>query len=454
MSAPARSQPPSPGPIRPFAFPRLERRRLENGLTVIAARAGDLPLVTAALLVDAGAASDPAGKAGLAHLTARALETGTRARSAEEVAWAFERLGVEFEAAANWDAASAHITVPAERIEPALELFAEVVRSPVFPDHEVARLRDEQLAEIMQRRKEPRALASDMAARFIFAPEVPYARPLIGTATSVTGLQRDDVEAFYRAHYLPNTASLILVGAIDIERAERLGRRFFGDWPPATPPTTEFEVVGAVRSTTIFVVDRPGSVQSEIRIGDVGVQRQHPDYFPLLVMNTILGGAFTSRLNLSLRERHGFTYGARSAFIFRRQPGPFLVQAAVATDVTARAVEEALKEIALLREKGASEEETAAARDYLAGILPLELQTTEQLAARIGDIVTFGLPDSYFQDYGASLARVTPDDVHRVARTHLRSGRLAIVVIGDAEQVTGPLRALGVGPVEVHRVEE
>ena len=453
MSAPDRTQPPPPRAIRPFAFPRLERRRLENGLSVIAARAGDLPLVTAALVVDAGAASDPRDKAGLAHLTARALETGTNARSADEVAWAFEQLGVEFEVTTTWDATSAHITVPAERIEPALELFAEVVRSPVFPEHEVARLRDEQLAEIMQRRKEPRALANDMAARFIFAPDVPYSRPLIGTASSVAGLQRGDVEGFYRAHYLPNTASLILVGAIDIERAEQLARRVFADWPPATPPTTEFEVKGAVDSTTIFVVDRPGSVQSEIRIGHVGVQRLHPDYFPLLVMNTILGGAFTSRLNLSLRERHGFTYGARSAFVFRRKPGPFLIQVAVATDVTARAIEEALKEIALLREKGASEEETAAARDYLAGVLPLELQTTEQLAARIGDIVVFGLPDTYFQDYGASLARVTPEDVHRVARTHLRTERLAIVVIGDAAQITEPLRALGVGPVEVHPVE-
>jgi len=453
VTVPDRTQVPAPGAIRPFAFPHLERRRLANGLTVIAARAGDLPLVTAALVVDAGAAADPAQQAGLANLTALALETGTRARSAEEVAWAFESLGVEFEAEATWDAAAFRVTVPAGRIEPALELFAEVVRSPVFPEHEVARLRDEQLAHILQRRKEPRALASDMAARFIYAPDVPYARPLVGTTASVEGLTREDVEAFYNTHYVPNASSLILVGAIDIDEAERLARLYFGDWPRAAAPATEFEVKRAVDQTTIYVVDRPGSVQSEIRIGDVGVERHHPDYFPLLVMNTILGGAFTSRLNLSLRERHGFTYGARSGFAFRRQPGPFIVQVAVATDVTARAVEEALKEIALLRDMGATDDETVAARDYLAGILPLELQTTEQLAARIGDIVIFDLPDTYFQDYRATLATITADDVHRVARIHLRSDRLAIVVIGDADQITEPLRALGVGPVEVHRVE-
>jgi len=453
VSVPDRTQPPEPGPIRPFAFPRLERRQLANGFNVIAARAGDLPLVTALLVVDAGAAADPAGKAGLANLTALALETGTRTRSAGEIAWAFERLGVEFEVETTWDASSFEITVPAGRLEPALELFAEVVRSPAFPEREVARLRDEQLAHILQRRKEPRALASDMAARFIFAPEVPYARPLIGTTASVETLTRDDVEAFYRARYVPNASSLILVGAVDIDEAERLARLYFGDWPRGVAPRTDYDVVRAVHETTIFVVDRPGSVQSEIRIGDVGVERHHPDYFPLLVMNTILGGAFTSRLNLSLRERHGFTYGARSGFAFRRKPGPFIVQVAVATDVTARAVEEALKEIRLLRDMGATEEETAAARDYLAGILPLELQTTEQIAARIADIVVFDLPDTYFQDYRARLATVTADDVLRVARTHLRSDRLAIVVVGDAEQITEPLRTLGVGPVEVHRVE-
>src|SRR5690606_18455710 len=246
VTVPDRTQVPAPGAIRPFAFPHLERRRLANGLTVIAARAGDLPLVTAALVVDAGAAADPAQKAGLANLTALALETGTRARSAEEVAWAFESLGVEFEAEATWDAAAFRVTVPAGRIEPALELFAEVVRSPVFPEHEVARLRDEQLAHILQRRKEPRALASDMAARFIFAPDVPYARPLVGTTASVEGLTREDVEAFYNTHYVPNASSLILVGAIDIDEAERLARLYFGDWPRAAAPATEFEVKRAV----------------------------------------------------------------------------------------------------------------------------------------------------------------------------------------------------------------
>src|SRR5690606_14926014 len=279
----------------------------------------------------------------------------------------------------------------------------------------------------------------------------PYGRPLIGTTASVQALTRDDVEAFYRTHYLPNASSLLFVGHIDADTARALADRHFGDWPAGQPTTPEFEVVPGVETRTIFVVDRPGAVQSEIRIGDVGVARHHEDYFPLLVMNTILGGAFTSRLNMSLRERHGFTYGARSGFAFRRRPGPFIVQAAVATEVTARAVEEALKEMTALRDEGASDKEVASARDYLRGILPLQLQTTGQLASRLADLVIFDLPDDYFQQYRQRIADVSPEDVHRVARQHLRLDRLAIVIVGDAERISEDLESLGIGTVVIHQ---
>jgi zinc protease len=218
--------------------------------------------------------------------------------------------------------------------------------------------------------------------------------------------------------------------------------------------TPEFEVVPGVETSTIFIVDRPEAVQSEIRIGDVGVARDHEDYFPLLVMNTVLGGAFTSRLNMNLREKHGFTYGARSGFAFRRRPGPFVVQTAVATEVTARAVEEAYREMAILRDEGATTQEVEAARDYLRGIMPLELQTTDQLASRLADLVIFDLPDDYFQQYRDRIAAVTPADLQRVARAHLRLDRLAIIVIGDAKEIAAPLEKLGLGEVQIHEVHD
>jgi zinc protease len=433
-----------------MVFPTIDRRRLETGLAVLTAPHGDLPVVTAELVIDVGAAGDPARKAGLAHLVVNALETGTRDRSADQIAWELESLGVELDAEATWDATAIRITAPRQRLEPALALFAEIVRHPSFPEGEVDRLRDEQLATILQRRKEPRALANDMAAHFIFAADVPYGRPLIGTTGSVEGLARSDVAAFHATHFLPNAASLLFVGEIDAATATTLADRYFGDWPAGQPTTPEFEVVPGIETSAIFIVDRPGSVQSEIRIGDVGVAREHDDYFPLLVMNTILGGAFTSRLNMNLREKHGFTYGARSGFAFRRRPGPFVVQTAVATEVTARAVQEAYREMAALRTDGATEQEVAAARDYLRGIMPLELQTTDQLASRLADLVIFHLPDDYFQQYRDRIASVTPADVQRVAHDHLRIDRLAIVVVGDASAIAEPLRELGLGEVEVH----
>lgn len=440
---------PTPAPIRPFVFPPVRRRTLNNGLEVLSARHGRLPVVTARVVIDAGAAYEDPLEAGLAYLTANALDTGTEAYDAEALAWELERLGVELNALASWDALEVEVTAPVARLEPALALLAEVVREACFPETEVRRLRAEQLAEILQRAKEPRALANDMALRFIFGPDVLYGRPLVGTAPRVRELTRDDIVSFHEARFRPAAAAVLLVGDIDDAQARELARRHFGDWrvadapaPPAGSPP-----VAQRRGTTMFVVDRPDAVQSEIRVGHVGVARGHEDYFPLLVMNTLLGGAFTSRLNLSLRERHGFTYHVSSGFGFRRAPGPFIVQTAVATDVTARAVEEILRELDLIREKGATDEEVDNARHYLSGVLPLELQTTEQLAAKLADLAIFDLPDDYFERYTERVAAVMPSDVARVAREHLLTDDLSIVVAGNAAAVAEPLRALGRGPV-------
>ncbi|MGH7477061.1 MAG: M16 family metallopeptidase [Longimicrobiales bacterium] len=445
-----RAQPPACGAVRPFEFPAAQRSRLASGLDVIVAPYGELPVVTAGLILDAGAERDPAGQAGLAHLTAAALETGTATLDAADLAWKLEQLGIDLHIEAGWDAAAARITVPAHRLEPAAALFADILRRPSFPESEIRRLRDEQLADLLQRRKEPRALANDMAARFIFGRDGVYARPLIGTAAEVEEIERGAAVAFHRSYYVPAGAALLLVGAVDAAAAERLAARHFADWSGTKPQGAEFAVRSPVEKTAVFVVDRPGAVQSEIRIGQVGLPRSHRDYFAVLVMNTLLGGAFTSRLNMSLRERHGFTYGARSSFGFRRRPGPFLVQVAVATDVTAAAVREALREIAELRDSGPTDQEVADARDYLAGVMPLQLQTTDQLAARFADIVVYDLPLDYFGTYGARILAVRADDVRRVAREHLRPDRFAIIVVGDAGSIHDPLIQLGVGPVEVH----
>ncbi|HEX6135265.1 MAG TPA: pitrilysin family protein [Longimicrobiales bacterium] len=445
-----RTSPPAPAPIRSFRFPRVERQRLDNGIILYRAKCGDLPLVTVSAVVDAGAASELAGEEGLAWLTGNALEAGTARRTGEALAWELERLGAELETFTTWDALTVELTTRADRMPEALALLAEIVSEPAFPEHEVERLRNEQLAEILRRSTEPRGLADDAAARYIFAEHATYARPLIGVEARVQSFDGAAARRFHRRRFTPGSTAVVVVGAVEPGTVAQEVARAFGDWQgaheAAPAPTTEARAA----RTTVFLVDRPSAVQSELRIGHVGVPRHHEDYYALLVLNTIVAGAFTSRLNITLREKHGFTYGVRSNFAFRRAAGPFVIQTAVASDVTARAVQETLHELRAIQQDGVSEDEVRAARDYLAGTFPLEMQTTEQIAARIAHLHTYQLGVDYFERYREQIGAVTRDDVVRVARDHLHLDRLSIVVVGNAADIEEGLRSLGFGDIVHH----
>jgi zinc protease len=447
-----RSRPPASGQVREFRFPELNRSTLANGATLLHAQHGQIPVVTLMLVADAGAEHDTRATSGLAQLTARALEAGTRTRSADRLAWAIELLGAELEVSVLWDCAALSVTVPSDQAEQALALLSEIVTSPAFADEEIERLKGEQLSELEQRRAEPRALASDMAIGFIFAPDVPYARPINGTAASVKHLTGDHVRSFYTQHWLPGKAALIAVGDITQEKAAALARQL-ESWTGRAPESVEFDVASPVERTQIFLVDREGSVQSELRVGHVGLPRGAADYFALGIANGVLGGVFTSRLNLSLREEHGYTYGVRSAFAFRKHAGPFLIQTAVESDVTAAALQELLLQTRRLIEDGASEEEVVATREYLAGVMPLEMQTTGQMADRIADIFVYGLADDYLPQHRAAMLAVSRDEANRAARDHIKPDQFAITIVGDAKSIESEIAALEIGPIEVHTIE-
>jgi zinc protease len=445
-----RTKPPEPGPVRTFEFPAVTRSLLGNGVTLLHARHGDLPLVTVRVVLDAGAAAERPGEEGLAWLTAEALQGGTTRLDGDALAWELEKLGAELSTWTTWDALNVALTTRSDRLHAALGLLAEIVRQPAFPEREVERMRAEQLAEIMRRRTEPRGLADDAAVACIYAPDSPYARPVLGVEQRIAGFGSADAVAYHERRFTPSSAAVVVVGDVDADTAHDEVSRAFGDWTgaasgivtPATTPRNE--------RTTVHLVDRPSAVQSELRIGHVGVPRDHEDYYPLLVLNTIVGGAFTSRLNLALREKHGFTYGVRSGFGFRRAAGPFIIQTAVASDVTARAVEETLRELRAIVDDGVTAEEVRAARDYLAGTLPLTMQTTDHLAAHIAELHTFDLPPDHFDAYRAHIGAVSRDDVVRVARTHLHLDRLAIVVVGSGAAIADDLQSLGAGDIVHH----
>ena len=444
----ARTDPPGPGPVRPFGFPAIERFDLPNGIPVLFARLEGLPVVTMSVVVRAGGVDEPRSRGGLASLTSALLESGAGGRSGAEIADAMEMLGVQLSAGCSWDFSHAEVTGLTDRVPRGVGILADLVRAPDFPVDEVERLRAEHVAGILQRRADPRGLANEMAGRFIFSPSTPFSRPLSGTTETLPTLGRDDVAGFHAATYAPGRAAVVIAGAIGRGEAEAMAAAF-GDWQGGAGEPGDATVEPRSRERRVFLVDRPGSVQSEVRVGHVGVPRVTPDYFPITVMNTILGGAFTSRLNMSLREEHGFTYGVSSAFAMRRAPGPFLVSTAVQTEVTAAAVREIFRQIDGMRAAPVSDAELVDARNYVAGVFPLTLQTTSGVASRLAELVLYGLPGDYFEHYPAQVLAVSADEVHRAANQYLDPAAAAVVIAGDAARIREEIEALDLGPVEV-----
>ncbi|HEX6939732.1 MAG TPA: pitrilysin family protein [Longimicrobiales bacterium] len=427
--------------------PAVRRFRLPNGLDVLAVRRRGLPVVDLRLVVRTGAAADAPTHAGRAGLVAEMLDEGTERYSALELAEAVDRLGAELDTMAAWDASVVALHVLRPRLEPALELLAEVVARPVFPEKEWLRVRAERRADLARQRQEPRFLAIEAFSAAVYGPDHPYAATLSGTPESVEALGRDEIEAFYHAHYRPANAFLVAVGDFEPESLPALLERGLGAWPaapahPAPPPDRP-----APRPTAIHLVDRPGAAQSELQVGHAGVPRSTPDYFPLLVMNTILGGAFTSRLNMALREERGYTYGAGSRFDFRLGSGPFSASSAVFTDVTGDALAVMVEEIRRIRETPVPAEELERARNYVALGLLRQLETSGQVARAIADIELYGLGDDYLDCFVDRVRAVTAEEVVRVAREHLDPEHLALVVVGDRARIEEPLRSLGLGPV-------
>jgi len=453
LTASATTTRPQAGPPRDYRFPIFERVTLDNGLGVIVAPVHKLPIVSAALVVDAGAASELAGSEGVAQLAARMLLEGTRKRSGDEVGEQFERWGAAVGASADWDAAMLSMTVLAPRLEQAMALFAEVLLEPAFPERELSRIKSERLADLLQLRTEPRGLADEMFTRFVYDKSSRYARPEHGDVASVTSIDRAAVERFYQARYRPGGATLILVGDISVTDGVALAQRLLGAWSGAATPAIGVSDKPARTTRALHIVRKEDAPQSEIRVGHVGLPRSHPDYFPALIVNALLGGLFSSRINLNLREVHAYTYGAHSSFDWRKAAGPFVVSTAVKSDVTADATKEILLEISRIRADAVSEDELTLATSYLDGVFPIRYETTDSIARALAALTVYELPNDYFDTYRANIRRVTAMDVLHAADKYLHPEQLQLVVVGDPTVIAAPLAALDAGPVSVYDAE-
>jgi zinc protease len=446
-----RTGPPEPGPIRPFHLPPAWSHVLENGLRLRAVPRTSVPLVSGCLVLEAGEATLDDDRSGLAVLTGDALQGGTEHRSGVELAEDMERLGTSFRVSTGWDATTVAFTCMAERLDDVMALLTEVVQSPTFPEDEVARVRRHRLAAIRQRGMDPGDLADDEVDREIFPPGHPYARPLAGLVETVSGITREAVRDFAGERYRPGMGGFALVGDLSWDRIQEVAGTHLGEWEGEAPGPIALPEASFPESVQVVLVHRAGSVQSEIRIGHPGPPRGIEGEEALRVANMILGGAFTSRLNLNLREEHGFTYGVRSSVVQRRRGGQFMIGTAVGTEVTGPALGEAMKEFRRFQEEGPSDEEVEQARDYLAGIFPLRMETTAQLAARMAELLIFDLPDDHHQTWRDRIRGVTRNQVAQAAVRYLRPEQASVVIVGDVDQIQEPVEALGLGSVEVRK---
>ncbi len=441
---------PKPGPPRSYRFPQFKDEMLPTGIRLITAPVAKLPLVTVLVLVNAGSTNEPRGKEGVAALTAAALLEGTTRFDGAELAERFEQLGTSLESGADWDSAFLKITVLSDKLDEATKLLGEAISSPLFPEREVERLKAERLAEILQLETEPRGLADEKFSEFLYDDESRYSRPDEGSAESVSSLSRSDVEQFYRTNYNSGATTVIVAGDISSENAKKLVVEAFQKWPRGSSPHQTLSGKARRNRKSTHIVNKPGAPQSELRLGHVGLPRKHPDFFPTLVMNAVLGGLFGSRINLNLREAHGYTYGASSFYDWRRGPGPFVVSTAVESEVTAPALREILMEIDRIRDEKISTEELSLARDYLEGVFPIRYETTAAIASALATLAIYDLPSDYYDSYRMNIHSVSEDAVLKAAKTHLHPELLQTVIVGDATTVRNALADYSLGEVTVH----
>lgn len=452
--APDRTRPPQAGPPPELKLPPFQKRQLSNGLPVWIVELHEVPVAQVNLLITSGGADDPPRRFGLANMTAGMLEQGAGSRTALEIADAVDFLGADLSAASGMDSSVIRLHVPVARLNEALPIMADMALRPTFPNDELDRVRQERLTNILQARDDPPAISSAAFARVLFGANHRYGTPAAGTAEVIKTFTTDDLKTFYAASYRPDNATLIVVGDVTADRVLPPLESAFGTWKAA--PASKHQPLPAAQqppTRTIYLVDKPGAPQSQIRIGGVGVARSTPDFFQLQILNTILGGSFTSRLNNNLREVHGYAYGAGSAFDMRVDGGLFYASAGVQTDKTSESLTEFFNELNGIL-KPVPADELGRARNYVALRFPGAFETTSDISRRLEDMLLFRLPEDYFGRYVQNIQGVSAADLQRVAQKYIHPVQATVVVVGDRKAIEPGIRALNLGPIKIMTIDE
>ena len=443
-----RKNAPKPGPAGALHLPVPEKFKLSNGLTVLYSERSGLPLVAANLVLHAGSGVNPVDRPGLASMTARMLQQGTTTRSALQIADRAADLGATLNSGAGTDTTGVSTRSLSRNFPDALELLADVALHPSFPQAEIERVRSERLTGIVQEKDEPFALAMRVLTSALYGPRHTYGYPDSGTTESIKAISRDDVEHFWQQNYFPDDAALVVTGNIKLASLTPLLERRFGAWkagrpaPPAlgSPETTDAKLI---------LVDRPGAPQTTLVCFSMGLPRSTPDYVPAEVMNTDLGGLFSSRINMNLREAHGYTYGAGSAFVYHRAPGPFLVFSDVRTDVTAPATTEIFNELKRMRDTQMTPAELLLSKDSIARSLPGRFERGTEAAGTFAELFTYDLPLDYFSALPDRINAVTIEQTQAMAKKYIQPEKTIVLAVGDRAKIEEDIKKLNLGKVEI-----
>jgi len=441
-----RSVTPEPGPAPDVRFPQFARTTLDNGLQVIIIERNDVPLVEMSMLLDAGYASDQFSSEGVASLAMSMLDEGSGKRSALEISDALSSLGANLSARARLDDASIRMSALSENLDASLDIFADVVLHPTFPDTELERLRRTTLARIEQEKTQPMSLALRIMPSLLYGADHAYGQPLTGSGTtnSVMAITRADLRAFHQTWFKPNNANFIVVGDVDSDALLARIEKLFGKWQAGDVPNKNLAVTVVARERTIYLVDRPGADQSVIFAGQLVPPRANPDEIALQSMNNILGGMSSARINMNLREDKGWSYGAYSMIVGARGERPLLVYAPVQTDKTKESIAEIAAEFdAIVAARPPTDPELTIVKRSKTLSLPGRWQTNADIVGALNEVIRFRLPDDYWSTYAADLNRVGITDVSAAAVKYLRPNDIAWVVVGDREKIQPALTELG-----------
>jgi len=423
---------PNPDPVRSYHFPSVQHRQTSNGIRIIVAEVARVPLATLHYVIDGGAIYEPASTAGLAQLTARGLAEGTATLTGDDIAQRFELLGSSFEPDAGWETMELRNTVQSSQLHDTAALCAKVLTSPAFRDEDLSRLREERIAELMHRDAEPRGLADDSFARFVYGTDSRLQFPIGGERETIRDFSASAAQTWHQRMVRPERLAVIAAGNVSADDVLSTVEQTLGSWRvPEVPERQQTARIPHGHLATYFV-SKAAAPQSELRIGHTGPPRSHSDFFAITVLNAILGGLFGSRLNLNLREKHGYTYGAFSSFQWRRDGSTFCVSTAVQSDATFRALQEIRAEIDRVRGEAVSAQELSLAVEHLQGVFPIRFETTDALANAIGVQHVFRLPRNYFDEYRDRIGAVNQADVLRVAQEQLRPDAMLTCIVGNA----------------------